>query len=122
MNVAWPERREDVISALGVVSAEPPTLDGAGRDTRFPDITNAVHWLVDDTSWDSEDPAASIGTILRNSVEAGAIRAVVAAVVGVSDRQGAAATDREPRCPCSWPGEGGHSGRNDDRVRAVTQC
>ena len=93
VNVAWPERREDVISALRVLAAEPPTLDGADVDTRFPDLTNAVHWLVDDTAWDSEDPVSSVGTILRNSVEAGAIRAVVAAVVGVSGRQGAAAAD-----------------------------
>lgn len=93
MNVAWPERREDVISALRVLAAERPALDGAGRDTHFPDLTNAVHWLVDDTSWDSEDPVTSVGTILRNGVEAGAIRAVVAAVVGVSDRQSAVAAD-----------------------------
>ena len=100
MDVAWSERREDVISALGVLAAERPTLDGAGRDTRFPDLTNAVHWLVDDTAWDSEDPVTSVGTILRNSVEADAIRSVVAAVVAVSDRQGAAAAD------AAWFGDG----------------
>jgi hypothetical protein len=94
VDVAWPERREDVVSALRVLAAEPPALDeGGGRDPRFPDLTNAVHWLVDDTAWDSEDPVTSIGTILRDSAEADVIRAVVAAVVVVSDRQGATGSD-----------------------------
>ncbi len=101
VNVAWPERREDVISALVVLAAERPALDGAGRDTRFPDLTNAVHWLVDDTPWDLVDPVTSVGTILCNGDEADVIRAVVAAVVAVSDRQGAVASD------AAWFGDRG---------------
>ncbi|WET81619.1 hypothetical protein P3102_10580 [Amycolatopsis sp. QT-25] len=93
MDVAWPERREDVIAALGVLAAERPALNGAGPDTRFPDLTSAVHWLVDDTPWDLVDPVTSVGTILRNGDEADVIRAVVTAVVAVSDCQGAAASD-----------------------------
>ncbi|MEV6443013.1 hypothetical protein [Amycolatopsis sp. NPDC051716] len=101
MDVAWPERREDVVAALRVLAAEAPALGVVGRDPRFPDLTNAVHWLVDDTSWDSEDPVASVGTILRDGAEAEVIRAVVAAVVLVSDRQGAAASD------AAWFGDRG---------------
>ena len=52
-----------------------------------------VHWLVDDTAWDVHDLAESIGAILRNDAEADAVRAVVAAVVAVSDRQGVTAPD-----------------------------
>ncbi|MCR6488706.1 hypothetical protein M8542_38345 [Amycolatopsis sp. OK19-0408] len=88
-----------MVSALGVLAAERPALDG--RDTGFPDLTNAVHWLVDDTSWDSQDPATSVGTILRNAAEAEVIRALVAAVVAVSDRQGAEASD------AAWFGDSG---------------
>ena len=101
VNVAWPERREDVVAALRVLAAEPPALAGVDRDPRFPDLTNAVHWLVDDTAWDSADPVASVGTILRDGAEAEVVRAVVVAVVAVSDRQGAAASD------AAWFGDRG---------------
>ncbi|WP_394361826.1 hypothetical protein [Amycolatopsis sp. SB7-3] len=96
MDVEWPERREDVLSALKVLAAEPAVLDGA-------DLTNAVHWLVDDTPWDSVDPATSIGTILRGGHEVDAIREVVAAVVAVSDRQGPTSSD------AAWFGDSGWS-------------
>ncbi|WP_051972567.1 SCO4402 family protein [Amycolatopsis japonica] len=103
MDVEWPERREDVLAALRVLAAEPPVLDGAGRDTRWPDLANAVHWLVDDTPWDVVDPATSIGTILRDGHEGDAIREVVAAVVAVSDRQGPTSSD------AAWFGDSGWS-------------
>lgn len=93
MDVAWPGRREDVLNALKVLAAEPPVLDGAGRDSRWPDLTNAVHWLVDDTPWDLVDPVTSIGTILRDGQESDVIRDVVAAVVAVSERQGSMSSD-----------------------------
>ena len=102
VDVAWPERREDVIAALRVLAVAQPALDGASRDTRFPDLTNAVHWLVDDTPWDLVDPVTSVGTILRNGDEADAIRAVVAAVVAVSDCQGTAASDAAWFADSSW--------------------
>ncbi|MFD9738985.1 hypothetical protein [Umezawaea sp. NPDC059074] len=93
MDVGWPGRREDVLSALRTLAAEPPVLDGGDRGTRWSDLINAVHGLVDDTAWDLVDPAASIGTILRNSQEADVVREVVAAVVAVSDRQGTTTSD-----------------------------
>lgn len=101
MDVAWHGQREDVLSAFRTLAAEPPVLDGEGRDTRWPDLTNAVHWLVDDTPWDLVDPATSIETILHNSREADVVREVVAAVVAVSDRQGATASD------AAWFGDSG---------------
>ena len=42
---------------------------------------------------DLHDPVESIGTILRDATEAAAVHAVVTAVCGVSDRQGATASD-----------------------------
>jgi hypothetical protein len=93
VDVAWPGRREDVLSALRVLAAEPLSLDGGSWDTRWPDLTNAVHWLVDDTVWNSEDPITSVGTILRNGHEADVVREVVAAVIAVSDCQGVTASD-----------------------------
>jgi hypothetical protein len=103
MDVAYPDRRQDVLNALGLLAADVPDLDGAGRDTRWPNLTEAVHWLVDDTAWDVHDPIGSIGTILRDEAEANAIRAVTIAVVAVSDRQGAAATDAAWYGDQNWP-------------------
>ncbi|MBB4906036.1 SCO4402 family protein [Actinophytocola algeriensis] len=49
------------------------------------------------------DPIESIGTVLHDEAEADAIRAVVTAVVAVSARQGAAATDAAWYGDQSWP-------------------
>lgn len=87
IDVEWPGRRGDVLAALELLESEPPLLDSNGRDPRWPDLTNAVHWLVDDTVWDHFDPSESIGTILRAETEATAIRAVVSALLEVADRQ-----------------------------------
>ncbi|OXM43049.1 SCO4402 family protein [Amycolatopsis alba] len=101
MDVARPERREDVLSALRVLAAEPLVLDGAGGDARWPGLTDAVHWLVDDTPWDLVDPITSIGTILRDDHEANAVREVVAAIISVSARQGSMSSD------AAWFGDSG---------------
>lgn len=100
MHVAWPGRCEDVLAALEVLAAEQPELDGSGWDPRWPNLTEAVHWLVDDTFWDVHDPGASIGTILRDEREADAVREVGNAVVSVSDRQGRAGSSRRRSRAC----------------------
>lgn len=68
-------------------------MDENGNDPRWPDLRNAVHWVVDDTWWDHQNAADSIGTILLDQSEAEAVAAVVSLVVGVSERQGSTATD-----------------------------
>lgn len=100
-DVEWPDRRGDVLSALELLADEPPELTENGADPRWPDLTNAVHWLVDDTWWDQTDPDESIGTILRSDAEAAVIRMVVGALVDVADRQSANASD------ASWFGDPG---------------
>ncbi len=93
VSVTWPDRRADVISGLDTLASAPPVLQAGQSDPRWPDLTNAVHWVVDDTWWDSHDPADSVGLILRDDIEAAAVRAVVTLVVRVSERQGALAAD-----------------------------
>jgi hypothetical protein len=85
--VEWPDWREDVLIGLETLAAKPPQLEKRERDPRWPDLTNAVHWVVDDTFWDFRDPADHIGTVLVDEEEAAALRLVVAAVVAVSERQ-----------------------------------
>lgn len=100
--VELPDRRLDVIESLKVLASDVSRLD-SGRDTRWPDLTNAVHWLVDDTVWDHYDPAESIGVLLRSEAEAAAIRLVVASVVIVSETVGADISDRSWFESDEWP-------------------
>ncbi|XVU21315.1 hypothetical protein ACQPZJ_29080 [Actinoplanes sp. CA-054009] len=67
--VVWPDRRADVITALCVLAVL--RADGAEA---WPGLTEAVHWLVDDTFWDQHDPRSDIGTILLGTEEAAACR------------------------------------------------
>ncbi len=90
-------------NGLDTLASTPPVLQANQRDPRWPDLTNAVHWVVDDTGWDHHDPADSVGLILRDEIEATALRAVVELVVRVSDRQGAAATDALWFADPDWP-------------------
>jgi hypothetical protein len=82
-----------VINGLDTLASTPPSLQANQRDPRWPDLKNAIHWVVDDTWWDHQDPADYVGLILRDEREATAVRAVVELIVRVSERQGAAATD-----------------------------
>ena len=87
VTVEWPDRRADVLNGLDALAA----LAGGPEpvpETPWPDLTNAVHWVVDDTWWDHEDPRASIGTLLVDEEEAAAVAEVVREIVGVSERQG----------------------------------
>ena len=65
-------QREDVIEGLKVL-ANPEPAEG-----RWPDLTAAIHWVVDDTFWDQHDPADDIGHTLRDALEAAGVRELVA--------------------------------------------
>jgi hypothetical protein len=91
MSLDWPDFRREVVEGLETLAGEP--MSGPGVEgTR---LESAVHAVVDDTGWDlpGADPEQSVGTILVNQAEAQAVRAVVAAVCRVSERQGPAAPD-----------------------------
>jgi hypothetical protein len=103
MEIAWPDRRSDVLNALDALASEPPTLTSDESDPRWPDLTNSVHWLVDDTSWDHDSPRDSIGTVLRDENEADAVEHVVKVLVTVSERQGATAADAQWYADADWP-------------------
>jgi hypothetical protein len=104
VSVTWPDRRADVISGLDALASDPPVLQSGQSDPRWPDLTNAVHWVVDDTSWDTQDPAKDVGLILRDEGEAAAVRAVVTLVVGISERRGPLAPDALWFADPEWPG------------------
>ena len=103
MTVEWPDRRHDVLNGLDTLAATPPLLDSRGSAIRWPDLTNAVHWVADDTGWDRKDPKQSIGTLLVSVEEAEAVASVVREIVSVAERQGPEAPDRMWFDDESWP-------------------
>jgi hypothetical protein len=82
-----------VIQALALLASGPPTNAPKGFDDRWPDLTNAIHWLVDDTWWDQHDPAESLGDLLRDDTEVEAINAVLVPLLEVLNRLGSSAPD-----------------------------
>lgn len=100
MGVEWPNRREDLLNALDILAADPVV---SAQQAAWPGLTEAVHWLVDDTFWDMRDPAEDIGELLVDDHEAASVREVVRRVVAVSGRQGPPAADQVWFDDPEWP-------------------
>lgn len=103
MDVTLPGRRLDVLAALDRLAAPPSAPGDDGHDPGGVGLTDAVHWVVDDTWWDRRDPRADIGTVLASEAEADAARAVVVALLDVASRQGATGSDRAWLGDERWP-------------------
>ena len=87
-DVAYPDRRDDVVAALERLAA----IDRS-TVSDWPDLTNSVHWLVDDTFWDVRPASSDIGTILRSQAEADAVTAVIEPLIAVLEDLDPAAED-----------------------------
>lgn len=96
MGVEWPDRRGDVLNALDILASPDPS-------TEWPTLTEAVHWLVDDTFWDVRDPEEDIGALLVDEHETQAVRSVARAVAAVSERHGPTAPDQTWLDDSTWP-------------------
>lgn len=93
-----PGTRADIVVALDLlVTLTPETTE------RWPGLTEAVHWLVDDTFWDERDVAESIGWTLRDGQEVAAIRAVLVPLLAVLDELGPLAPDPDYLRHRRWP-------------------
>ncbi|MGC4896964.1 SCO4402 family protein [Micromonospora sp. DT31] len=86
--VAWPDRRADIVNALHVLATLRPY-----EPTTWPGLSEAVHWLIDDTFWDQRHPRDDIGTILTGAGEADAISATLEPLSAVLDELGPTASD-----------------------------
>lgn len=98
VEVRWPDRRADIIKALEALAAE-----DAADPSRWPDLTNAVHWLVDDTDWDSHDPALDVGTLLASETEARAVREVLGPLLTIPSALGPVAPGSDFVTHQTWP-------------------
>ena len=97
VEVRWPDRRADIIDALEALAAE-----DAADPSRWPDLANAVHWLVDDTDWDSRDPELDVGALLASETEARAVRAVLRPLLTILSALGPVAPDSDYVTHQTW--------------------
>jgi hypothetical protein len=97
-DLAWPDRRADVVAAQRRLADISPSDAG-----RWPDLANVVHWLVDDTSWDDRPSAQDIGLLLDDKAEAGAISVTVTALLEVLQDLGPVRPDEEYLHHARWP-------------------
>jgi hypothetical protein len=81
----FPEMRQNFIGGLEIFTEEPPYPRG-----QFPDLTNAVHWFIDDTFWDVHPASDDIGMTLWNGAEAEAVSIVVSGVLAILEDVGGA--------------------------------
>ncbi|MEU2612825.1 hypothetical protein ABZ570_14785 [Micromonospora sp. NPDC007271] len=86
--IAWPDRRADIINALSILATLRPH-----EPTPWPGLTEAVHWLIDDTFWDQHHPRHDIGTILVSTNEANAITTTLEPLTAILDELGPTAPD-----------------------------
>ncbi|MBP2475870.1 hypothetical protein JOF53_004742 [Crossiella equi] len=96
--VKSPRRRADVANALEALAGiTPENIHG------WADLTNTVHWLLDDTWWDRFDPRESVGDLLRDEREAGAVKAVVTPLLEILDAYSTATPDETYLTHPRWP-------------------
>lgn len=104
--VNYPGRRQDIIGSLRVLMAINPATVG-----EWPGLTDAVHWLVDDTGWDlyhdngdeAFNPQAAVGYLLKDAKEVAVINAVLEALLVVLGELGPGNADSEYLTHERWP-------------------
>ncbi|MGW0807211.1 SCO4402 family protein [Nonomuraea sp. NPDC002799] len=91
--VRWPEQREDAIEALRALGDRDYQDQHWRSGKGWPDLTAAVHWLIDDTFIDQRGAQALIPHLFLDQREAGLVQLVVDALLRVLDDLGPAAPD-----------------------------
>ncbi|MGW2145202.1 SCO4402 family protein [Nonomuraea bangladeshensis] len=89
----WPERRKDVLEALRTLSARDYQDQHWRSGKGWPDLTAAVHWLIDDTFIDQHGARALIPHLFLGQREADLVQMVVDALLRVLDDLGPTALD-----------------------------
>lgn len=91
--VQWPEQREDVLNALQALGDRDYQEQHWRLGHGCPDLTAAVHWLIDDTFIDQAGARALIPQLIRDEQEADRVQLVVDALLRVLDDLGPTAPD-----------------------------
>ncbi|TXK35611.1 SCO4402 family protein [Nonomuraea sp. C10] len=91
--VRRPERREDVLHALRALGDRDYQDQHWRSGKGLPDLTAAVHWLIDDTFIDQNGARALIPHLFVDQREADLVQMVVDALLRVLDDLGPTAPD-----------------------------
>jgi hypothetical protein len=75
----YPDWRENIVAGLEFFASR------TFASQEWPDVTNAVHWIIDDTSWDKHPPRDDLGILIWNDEEATAVHAVVRLLLACLD-------------------------------------
>ncbi|NUW45953.1 SCO4402 family protein [Nonomuraea rhodomycinica] len=88
-----PERREDVLEALRALGDREYQDQHWRSGKGWPDLTAAVHWLIDDTFIDMNGARSLIPRLFLDEREADLVQMVVDALLRVLDALGPTAPD-----------------------------
>ncbi|MET7460047.1 hypothetical protein [Nonomuraea sp. NPDC005501] len=91
--VQWPDKRKDVLEALRALGDRDYQDQHWRSGKGWPDLTAAVHWLIDDTFIDQRGARALIPHLFLDQREADLVQTVVDALLHVLDDFGPAAPD-----------------------------
>ncbi|MEV4111949.1 hypothetical protein [Nonomuraea sp. NPDC049695] len=91
--VHWPERRQDVLEALRALGDRDYQDQHWRSGKGLPDLTAAVHWLIDDSFIDQHGARALIPHLFIDQREADLVQMVVDAVLRLLDDLGPTAPD-----------------------------
>ncbi|GAA3569458.1 hypothetical protein GCM10022419_057960 [Nonomuraea rosea] len=89
----WPGRRKDVLEALRALSDRDYQDQHWRSEKGRPDLTAAVHWLIDDTFIDEHGAQALISYLFLDQREADLVQLVVDTLLRVLDDLGPVAPD-----------------------------
>ncbi len=101
--VQWPGPRGDLVNALQLLCDTDLHDRWRAGEKTWPDFTEAVHWLIDDTWLDHGPALERIPELLANQDEAMAIDQAASALIGLLDDLGPHTPDSAYLVHPGWP-------------------
>lgn len=92
--VEWPDWRSDVIEALRALADEELHVVWRNREPSTPSLTDAVHWLIDDSWFDTKSATSMVGRLFADEREAAGVDAAVSTLLVILDEVGPVQPDR----------------------------
>ncbi|MEV5740226.1 hypothetical protein AB0L30_09230 [Microbispora rosea] len=108
--VQRPEQREDVLNALQALGDRDYQERHWRSGHEWPNLTAAVHWLIDDTFIDQAGARALIPQLFRDEQEADRVQLVVDALLRVLNDLGPTSPRTEPCARVRFARSGGQHG------------
>jgi len=101
--VSLSSSRAALIDALDLLSDRTLHSKWRSGEQTWPGLTEAVHWLIDDTWLDKRPAASLVPEVLTDSAEAAAVEAAVSSLLVVLDDLGSTCPDGQYLEHGGWP-------------------